>query len=71
MTEAWAYIAHKDGQLGGIIAGDAGKKNLSKFLGDFAVKGFAIHTVADRKEYLAFIEGKDFYGRTPQESASE
>lgn len=67
MSEPWAYIAHKDGKIGGMIAGDAGKKNLKEFLGDFAADGFALQTVNSRAEYLAFIEGKDFYGRAQRE----
>jgi phage FluMu gp28-like protein len=69
MSEPWAYIAHKDGMLGGMIAGDADKKNLKNFLGDFAADGFSIQTVSSRPEYLAFIKDKKFCGQPALKTA--
>lgn len=53
--EPWAFIAHKDGYWAGVAAADMPKKDLRKFLGDFAAAGFAIMTVHSRPEYNAAL----------------
>lgn len=54
-TEAWAFIAHKDGYWAGVASASLSKKSLRQFLGDFAAEGFTITTVHDREEYNAVI----------------
>ena len=51
----WAFIAHKDGRLGGVAAAEIPKRELRKFLGDFAADGFDIMTVNSRDEYNAAL----------------
>jgi hypothetical protein len=54
--EPWAYVAHKDGMMGGVCATSISKKSLGEFLSEFAADGFALHPVFNREEYLAFIK---------------
>ena len=51
--EPWAYLAHKDGRFCGVTAANLPKRELGKFLGDFAASGCAIITVGNRDEYNA------------------
>ncbi|MEK6591534.1 MAG: hypothetical protein AABZ67_00495 [Pseudomonadota bacterium] len=60
MTDVWAYITHKDGRIGGVVTPAVGKRELRRFLGDFAIDGYEIKTAQNREEYLAFIKGKPF-----------
>lgn len=53
--EPWAFIAHKDGRWAGVAAANMPKKDLRKFLGDFAADGFEIMTVKSRDEYNAAL----------------
>lgn len=62
---AWAYIAHKDGYWAGIISATVPKKDLSKFLGDFAGDGFSILTVNNRDEYNAALAGMQVWSKRP------
>jgi hypothetical protein len=57
MSEPFAYVAHKDGKFGGVCATTISKKELKKFMGEFAADGFTLQPMATREEYLAFIEG--------------
>lgn len=54
MSQAWAYIAHKDDHWAGVIAGDVEAKSLKEFFRNFA--GFAIVPVPDGETYLKTIE---------------
>ena len=54
--EPWAFIAHKDGRWAGVAVGNLPKRDLKKFLGDFAADGFAIDTVFSREEYDAKLK---------------
>lgn len=56
MSEPWAYVAHKDGKMGGVCATAIDKRSLKEFLGEFAEGGFTLHPVFSREEYLAFIK---------------
>ena len=53
--EPWAFIAHRDGRWAGVAAANMPKRDLRKFLGDFASDGFAILTVNSRDEYNAAL----------------
>lgn len=64
MSEAWAYIAHKDDHWAGIVAADIGAKGLKEFFGDFA--GFAITPVPDRATYLKTIEAMKCWHDHPE-----
>jgi len=55
--QPWAFIGHKDNHWAGVIAGNSPAKDLKKFLGDLASKGFAITTVYSRDEYNQTIGG--------------
>lgn len=48
----WAFVAHKDGKWAGVAAADMPKKDLGKFICDFAADGFSIMPVASRDEWL-------------------
>ena len=52
----WAFIAHKEGFWCGVASATLPKRDLRKFLGDFAANGFAIMTVNSRAEYLKVID---------------
>lgn len=56
MSEPWAYVAHKDGKMGGVCATSIRKPELKKFLGEFAADGFTLTPIFNREEYLAFIK---------------
>lgn len=56
MSEPWAYVAHKDGKMGGVCSTSI-KPSLKEFLGEFAADGFTLHPVFSREEYLKFIDG--------------
>jgi hypothetical protein len=51
----WAFVAHKPGRIGGVISPELGKKQVSKFCGDFAAKGYSITPVYDREQYNAML----------------
>lgn len=55
MGEPWAYVAHKDGKMGGVCATSISKKSLRDFLGEFAADGFTLTAVFSRDEYMKFI----------------
>ena len=59
--EPWAFIAHKDGQWAGVAAANMDRKDLRKFLGDFAAEGFALMTVYNRDEYEAVLKAMDMW----------
>ena len=59
---AFAYIAHKDGMWAGLASASLPKKELRKFLGDFAADGFLITTVESRDEYNRVIGGMKYWG---------
>ncbi len=59
--EPWAFIAHKDGCWAGVAAANMPKRDLRKFLGDFAADGFAILTVNSRDEYNAALAKMKFW----------
>lgn len=52
-TKPWAFIAHKDGCYAGIASAELPKRDLRKFLGDYAADGFSILSVNNREEYDA------------------
>ena len=56
MSEPWAYVAHKDGKMGGVCATSISKASLKQFMGEFAADGFTLQPMANREEYLAFIK---------------
>lgn len=56
MSEPWAYVAHKDGKMGGVCATTINKKSLQQFLAEFAGDGFTLQPMSNREEYLAFIK---------------
>lgn len=60
---AWAYVAHKDGMWCGVASADLPKRELAKFLGDFAADGFLITTVENREEYDRLIKGMKPWGK--------
>lgn len=53
MGEVWSYICHKDGHWAGLVSPEVGKKELARFLGQFAAEGFSISSVASRDEFDA------------------
>ncbi|HVR57583.1 MAG TPA: hypothetical protein VMT72_12235 [Pseudolabrys sp.] len=63
---AWAFIAHKDGYWAGVCSGDLPKRELKRFLGDFAANGFSISTVNSREEYNAFLAPLKFWHDSPE-----
>jgi hypothetical protein len=67
---AWAFIAHKDGKWAGVAAASLPKRELQKFLGDFAADGFSITTVENRDEYNRII-GSMGYWNEPTTRESE
>ena len=69
MSEPWAYIAHKNGYWAGIASPEMGKKELRKFLGEFAADGFAITTVINREEYDAFMSTLQHWHKSPEYQA--
>ncbi len=62
---AWAYIAHKDGKWAGLASASLSKKELRKFLGDFASDGFLITTVESREEYDSAMSTMTYWGDDP------
>ena len=56
----WAFVCLKGKKLGGVISPELPKKEVVKFLGDFAADGYSIVTVYNRDEYNALWEGRDF-----------
>ena len=66
----WCYIAHKDGAWAGLIAGDSPKKDLRKFLGDFAADGFAIMPVSSREEYTEVLKTMKMWRPIKQHEAT-
>lgn len=67
MSEAWAYIAHKDDHWAGVIAANCEKKTLKRFWSDFA--GFTITPVPDRESYLKTINAMKFWHDHPEYKA--
>ena len=61
--EPWAFIAHKNGRWAGVAAGNLPKRDLKKFLGDFAGDGFGIITVFSRDEYNAQLQKMVAWGK--------
>lgn len=55
--EPWAFIAHKDGGLAGVASATLPKRELKKFLGEFASDGYSIMTVHSREEYNTALAG--------------
>lgn len=68
---AWAFIAHKDGYWAGIASATLPKRELRKFLGDFAAEGFSITTVEDRAEYERLIAPMGYWGDRPPQPPGE
>lgn len=66
---AWAFIAHKDGKWAGLASATLSKKELRKFLGDFAADGFLITTVESREEYNRVIGAMKYWGEDRQAAA--
>jgi hypothetical protein len=62
----WAYIAHRDGYLGGVCSADIPASHLGRFLKDFA--NFDIKVVNSREEYLSFIDGMPFWSERSEKS---
>lgn len=56
MSEPWAYVAHKDGVTRGVCTPAVGKRDLKKFLADFASDGYTLTPVYNREEYLKFLD---------------
>lgn len=56
MSGPWAYVAHKDGKMGGVCATSISKKSLKEFMGEFAADGFTLTPMFSREEYMAFIK---------------
>lgn len=72
MTEKrkpWGYVAHKGEYWAGVASAEMPRKDLAKFLGDFAADGFSIKTVFDREEYLATIKSMKHWGAPRQREA--
>ncbi len=63
--QPWAFIAHKDNHWAGITAANGPPKDLGKFLGDFASKGFSITTVYSRDEYNKTLGGMKSWHEHP------
>lgn len=57
MSEPFAYICHRDNHWAGITSPAVGKRELKKFLGEFAADGFSIINVADRAEFDRVMSG--------------
>lgn len=66
----WAYVAHKDGYWAGIISPDAGKKQISEFMADFAERGFTITTAHNEVEHKAVLDRLRFWRESPEYKAS-
>lgn len=64
-TKPWAFIAHKDAHWAGVIAADATKKEIKKFLGEFAADGFSILTVHNRDEYNKVLDTMKIWHEHP------
>lgn len=54
--KVWAFVAHKNGKLGGVASSELPRSDLKRFLGDFAADGYAITTVFSRPEYEALLK---------------
>lgn len=65
MSEPFAYICHKDNHWAGVTSPAVGKKDLAKFLGEFAADGFSILTVKTREEYERVIGGMKMWRDHP------
>jgi hypothetical protein len=63
---AWAFIAHKDGYWAGVCTAQMAKRDLRKFLGDFAAEGFSIMSVNDRDEYNKALSELKFWHESPE-----
>lgn len=48
----WAYVACKEGKWAGVASAEMRKKDLGKFMAEFASDGFSIVTVHSRDEWL-------------------
>lgn len=66
MSTPWAYIAHKDGYWAGVCSPEIGKRELTKFLGEFAADGFSIQTVMSREEYKTVLDGMNHWHDSPE-----
>lgn len=62
----FAFIAHKDGYWAGVCSPEIPKRELQKFLGDFAASGFSIMTVDDRDSYNRQLETLKFWHDSPE-----
>ena len=56
MSEVFCYVAHKNGVTRGVCAPAVGKRDLKKFMGEFAEDGYTLTPMATREEYLKFLE---------------
>ncbi len=62
MSEPWAFVCHKEGRLGGVASASQPKKDLSKFLGGFAIDGYTITPVYNRDQYNSLVELMEWEG---------
>lgn len=51
-NKPWAYVATKNGQWAGVASAEMPKKDLGKFMAEFASDGFSITTVHSREQWL-------------------
>jgi hypothetical protein len=52
----YAYIAHKEGYLGGVVSAEIPAKNLAKYLASFIKAGCDIKATDSAEEYLANVK---------------
>lgn len=56
MSEIFCYVAHKNGVSRGVCSPLVGKRDLNKFLAEFAADGYTLTPMATREEFMKFTE---------------